>query len=109
MDLSKLNLNNANDWQEAFYNCSKLKTIYVSDDFVNSSTPRRNTFHNCTSLIGGAGTKFDPTFIDSTGARIDGGPNNPGYFTAISQKIVKSGSVVNIEGSDYIVLDKKKY
>lgn len=90
VDLSKLNLNNANDWQEAFYNCSKLKTIYVSDDFVNSSTPRRNTFYNCTSLIGGAGTKFDPTFIDSTGARIDGGPNNPGYFTAISQKPIET-------------------
>ena len=90
VDLSKLNLNNANDWQEAFYNCSKLKTIYVSDDFVNSSTPRRNTFYNCTSLIGGAGTKFDPTFIDSTGARIDGGPNNPGYFTSISDKPIET-------------------
>lgn len=43
-------------------------------------------FINCTSLVGGAGTKYDPTFIDSTAARIDGGINSPGYFTSISDK-----------------------
>lgn len=86
VDLSKLNLNDANDWQEAFQKCPKLQTIYVADDFLNKSATSQNTFYNCTSLIGGAGTKYDPTFIDSTGARIDGGPSNPGYFTAISDK-----------------------
>ena len=43
-------------------------------------------FYGCVSLIGGAGTTYDPTFIDSTAARIDGGINSPGYFTAISDK-----------------------
>ena len=86
VDLSKLNLNNANDWQEAFQKCPKLQTIYVADDFSNKSATSQNTFYNCTSLVGGSGAKYDPTFIDSTGARIDGGPSNPGYFTAISDK-----------------------
>lgn len=86
VDLSKLNLNNVNDWQEAFQKCPKLQTIYVADDFSNKSATSQNTFYNCTSLVGGAGTKFVPTFIDSTGARIDGGSSNPGYFTAISDK-----------------------
>lgn len=58
----------------------------MADDFINKSVSSRNTFYNCTSLVGGAGTKYDPTFIDSTAARIDGGVNNPGYFTAISDK-----------------------
>lgn len=104
VDLSKLNLNDANDWQEAFQKCPKLQTIYVADDFLNKSATSQNTFYNCTSLIGGAGTKYDPTFIDSTGARIDGGVSSPGYFTAISQKPIETGTVLNIEGSDYIVM-----
>ena len=40
-------------------------------------------FYNCTSLVGGQGTTWDasnPT--DKTYAHIDGGPSNPGYFTA---------------------------
>lgn len=86
VDLSKLNLNNANNWLETFNKCPKLQTIYVADDFSNKSATSQNTFYNCTSLIGGAGTKYDPTFIDSTAARIDGGINSPGYFTSISDK-----------------------
>lgn len=62
----------------------------MADDFINKSVSSRNTFYNCTSLVGGSGTKYDPTFIDSTGARIDGGVSNPGYFTAISQKPIET-------------------
>ena len=42
------------------------------------------------SLIGGAGTTYDPTFIDATAARIDGGSENPGYFTDIKDKAAES-------------------
>ena len=61
-----------------------MKTVYVQSDYIGSNST--DTFINCTSLVGGAGTKYDPTYIDSTAARIDGGPSNPGYFTAISDK-----------------------
>jgi hypothetical protein len=40
-------------------------------------------FAYCSSLVGGQGTTWDasnPT--DKTYAHIDGGPSNPGYFTA---------------------------
>lgn len=107
IDLSNLTFDSGVDWVDSFRNCSKLESIFVSKDFRNVATIRYNTFLGCNLLVGGSGTKYDPTFIDSTGARIDGGVSNPGYFTAISHKIVKSGSMVNIEGSDYIVLDKK--
>ena len=106
IDLTKINMNKVTDLRETFAYCRKLKTIYVQNDYAGTSNDS-DTFIDCISLIGGAGTKYDSTFIDSTGARIDGGVNNPGYFTAISQKPIETGSVVNIEGSDYIVLDKK--
>lgn len=107
IDLSSLSFASVVDWTDTFRNCSKLATIYTSNDFKNTATARHNTFLNCNLLTGGAGTKYDPAFIDSTGARIDGGVNNPGYFTAISQKPIETGSVINIEGADYIVLNKK--
>ena len=45
-------------------------------------------FDRCSSLVGGAGTVFVPTFIDGTAARIDQGLDVPGYFTPI--KIVQN-------------------
>ena len=39
-------------------------------------------FAGCTSLVGGAGTKYNANHKDKTYARIDGGTSNPGYFTA---------------------------
>lgn len=108
IDLSNLTFDSGVDWVDSFRNCSNLESIFVSNDFRNEATVRSNTFLGCNLLVGGSGTKYDPTFIDSTGARIDGGPNNPGYFTEISQKPIETGSVVNIEGSDYIVMGQTK-
>ena len=85
IDLTKIDMNKVTDLKETFAYCHKLKTIYVHNDYAGTSNDS-DTFIDCTSLIGGAGTKYDPTFIDSTAARIDGGVNNPGYFTAISDK-----------------------
>ena len=38
-------------------------------------------FYRCNSLVGGQGTTYDPNHIDKAYAHIDGGPDNPGYFT----------------------------
>lgn len=86
IDLTRIQLNNVQDLDNTFCRCPKLKTIYVQDDYIPKSVIAQGTFDGCTSLVGGAGTKYDPTFIDSTAARIDGGINSPGYFTAISDK-----------------------
>ena len=43
-------------------------------------------FSGCTKLIGGAGTKYNSSYVDKTYARIDGGTSNPGYFTDIADK-----------------------
>ena len=40
-------------------------------------------FKNCTNLVGGKGTTWNESNpMDKTYAHIDGGPSNPGYFTA---------------------------
>ncbi|MBO4775885.1 MAG: BspA family leucine-rich repeat surface protein [Lachnospiraceae bacterium] len=75
------------DMQETFDGCSKLKTIYVSDKFV--ITQKKSMFPGCTSLEGGSGTKYSDKLsangVDdaksSKYAKIDGGPDDPGYFT----------------------------
>ena len=62
--------------------CTKLKTIYTSETFVTTQVQRREElFSYCTSLIGGAGTKYSDTHIDISYARIDEGASAPGYFT----------------------------
>ena len=47
-------------------------------------------FGRCSKLVGGAGTKWNRDFIDLDSARIDCGPDSPGYFTAKNATGVKS-------------------
>ncbi len=72
-----------------FLDCSKLKTIYVSNNLTLSDSATENSydvFKNCTSLTGGAGTVYKDIYNtydvnDTNYAHIDGGTSNPGYFT----------------------------
>ena len=83
LDVSSFNTANVTDMSYMFQNCRSLKTIYASSlfttDVVISSSAM---FYNSTSLVGGAGTKYDVDHKDKAYARIDGGTSNPGYFTA---------------------------
>ena len=66
-----------------FKGCSALTTIMVGDGWTTANlTESADVFKDCTSLVGGAGTPYDGSHIDYTYARIDGGSDNPGYFTA---------------------------
>ena len=66
-----------------FYKATNLKTIYVSNKFnTDKVTSSTDMFSSCTNLVGGAGTKYNSSYVDKTYARIDGGTSNPGYFTA---------------------------
>lgn len=81
LDLSSFNT-------QSLYNCiemfrgSKVKTIYVSPSFTNTSIGgSTDMFLNATNLVGGNGTTFSPSNpTDKTYARIDA-PGAPGYFT----------------------------
>ena len=84
LDLSGFNTESVTGMQAMFSGCSNLGTIYVGDKWnVSSVTYRLFVFEDCTALVGGAGTPYDPNHTDTEYARIDGGPDSdtPGYFT----------------------------
>ncbi len=88
LDLSGFNTANVKYMSYMFAICSKLKTITVrctwSTETVFNSL---SMFKDCFELVGGAGTTYDSNQTDAAYAHIDGGPSNPGYFTANNSAI----------------------
>jgi surface protein len=85
LDLSSFNTENVTDMSEMFRGCSVLQTIYAGDGWQLSDMAlavSRNVFNDCTSLVGGQGTAYAAAHVGADYAHIDGGPDNPGYFTA---------------------------
>ena len=82
LDLSSFNTAKVSDMLGMFVAATKLKTIYVGEGWtVANVTDSRSMFEDCTSLVGGKGTVYDAEHIDADYAHIDGGEDNPGYFT----------------------------
>ena len=88
LDLSSFNTAKVIDMSGMFLGCESLTTIYAgsgwSTDGLNSLDDSYRMFYVCTSLVGGMGTTYDENYMDAARAHIDGGPSNPGYFTAKS-------------------------
>ena len=84
LDLSSFNTTNVTRMIWMFYKCTNLATITVGDGWNTSNvTSSAAMFGDCTSLVGGKGTAYNASNPkDKTYAHIDGGPSNPGYFTA---------------------------
>ena len=83
LDLSGFNTGNVESMNGMFQHCSSLTTIYAGDRWSTAEVQYGgDMFNGCTSLVGGAGTRYDESHIDHTYAHIDGGSDNPGYFTA---------------------------
>ncbi|MBR5376288.1 MAG: hypothetical protein IK139_03315, partial [Lachnospiraceae bacterium] len=91
IDLSKVDLSDVSAGSERmFYNCSKLEAVYVDPDrisFANSESSE-DMFMSCNSIIGGKGTTYNENHTDNEYARVDGGENEPGYFTAVEKTLV---------------------
>ena len=82
LDVSGFNTENVKDMSGMFSGCSGLTTIYASSEWSTEKvTNGSNMFYGCTNLVGGKGTTFDWGHTDYIYARIDGGPEAPGYFT----------------------------
>ena len=99
-NLIRVNLTNAINASFAFFtathmfdHCSSLKTIYSSCDW-NFEIALGEMFEDCVSLVGGAGTTFNPSWIGEGIARIDRGESAPGYFTLLGD--VNSDCKINI-------------
>ena len=101
LDLSNWNTANVTDMDMMFSFCLELKTIYVGSGWnTDCVTESEHMFANNFLLVGGQGTAWDASNPrDKTYAHIDGGPDNPGYFTekpAFIRGDVNGDVVVNI-------------
>ena len=86
IDLSSFNTSQVIDMYYMFGGSNNLRTIYVGNGWSTAAVEySNNMFYGCTSLVGGQGTTYDVNYIDKTYAHIDGGPSNPGYFTAVTE------------------------
>jgi len=94
LDLSSFKFTKWVDVEEMFWKCTSLTTIYASSNWVSHGS---RTFEDCKNLVGGKGTHIGENIYDddkygyprsyfcgysSNYARIDGGKDNPGLFTA---------------------------
>lgn len=83
LDLSTFNTSSVKSSMDyMFSSCSALTTIYVSDLWTTTNVTTGNEMFNaCQNLVGGQGTSFSASHRGLDYAHIDGGENNPGYFT----------------------------
>ena len=82
LDLSSFDTSKVTNMSYMFKSAGKLNTIYASDKFViDNVTSSDNMFGDASSLVGGAGTQYNSSYVDKTYAIIDGGTSTPGYFT----------------------------
>ena len=82
LNLSGWNTSNVTNMSEMFVRCGDLTTIYVSTNWNTGNVTNSNEmFNDCSELVGGMGTTYDADHVDKEYARIDGGPDCPGYFT----------------------------
>ena len=80
LDLSSFKTANVTNMGRMFFNCKSLNTIYATTDFIAPNNSEK-MFYSCTSLKGEKDTKFSSNKVHDDYARIDGGADNPGYFS----------------------------
>lgn len=82
LDLRSFNLDKVESVYHMFSECSNLTTIYCDEDMsAKTGLDSEKMFVDCTSLVGGGGTKYDKDNIDAAYARPDGLGYMKGYFT----------------------------
>ncbi|MBR5639602.1 MAG: BspA family leucine-rich repeat surface protein [Muribaculaceae bacterium] len=100
IDLSSFDTSNVIYMYNMFYNSMNLTTIYAGTGWSTESVQGSDwMFAYCASLVGGMGTTYDEHHSDAEYARIDGGPNCPGYFTDKNPVVVVTGDV---DGDGYV-------
>ena len=89
LDLGNFNTSNVTNMNSMFNSCRNLQTIYVGSGWsTGDRTLGTKMFTNCTSLVGGMGTKYNADHVDVGYAHIDGGKGNPGYLTNVTSREV---------------------
>ena len=87
LDFSSWNTASVTNMGHMFFNCGNLVSIYAGSGWnTDNVTYSAGMFQLCKKLSGGQGTSYDSVHMDKAYARIDGGTENPGYFTDIADK-----------------------
>ena len=84
LDLSGFNTQNVTDMSLMFDNCTILETIYASELWNTAPVNYYGgykMFYLAERLTGGMGTRYSSNHVGLEYAHIDGGKENPGYFT----------------------------
>ena len=112
LNLSNWNTANVYEMYDMFNGCSNLTTIYVGNGWSTDNVEdSENMFAGCTNLVGGMGTEYDENHVNAEYAHIDGGTDNPGYFSEVPLDPVE---YIDADGNtqtctDYIVLEGGDY
>ena len=97
LDLSTFDTKNVTNMYRTFLFNVDLTTIYVSDKFVTDNvTNSTEMFKNSPNIVGEQGTTYSDEHTDKEYAHVDGGLDNPGYFTKRTHSIFKTGKEVNL-------------
>jgi surface protein len=108
LDISGWNTASVTSMHCMFWGCSNLTTIYVGPGWTtNAVTSDGGMFYGCSSLVGGAGTVYDSSHTDAEYAHIDGGTDNPGYFTAAPTAAAASDDADDGEAAETTTLPAK--
>lgn len=111
LDLSSFNTSKVENMCDLFRNCKNLKTIYVGNDWSTESIiyEENTVFFGCLSLFGGKGTRYDGVnFYDQIFARVDGGPDAPGYLTKIGTPLPVSVDIKTMPTqTSYLIGDER--
>ena len=87
LDISSFNFASIQNINNMFYRNSNITTIYATNNiYIPDNVTSSNMFKYCTNLLGGAGTTYSSGKVSGAYAHIDGGTDNPGYFTDIKDK-----------------------
>ncbi|MBR5391327.1 MAG: BspA family leucine-rich repeat surface protein [Prevotella sp.] len=86
LDLSSFNTSKVTYMNSMFNGCRNLQTIYVGSGWsTGDGTFGTKMFTNCTSLVGGKGTKYNSNHVEVSYAHIDT-QTNPGYLTDVTTR-----------------------
>ena len=101
LDLSSFNTAKVTDMSNMFYGCYALTTICVGTGWnTDAVSTSEYMFYRCSNLVGGKGTTYDENHIDKDYARIDGGPDNPGYLTGAPYLVLNGTTLTFYDDGD---------
>ena len=100
LDLSSFNTSAVTNMNSMFYNCTKLETIIVGDGWSTENvTTSEYMFRFCSKLVGQMGTIYNSSYINAGYAHLDGGAENPGYFTSMEAYLNRSYALLSADGT----------